>query len=352
MARRRNGEVDRAVKLTIGIKALNEERHIAASIASAVEAARAFDGEVILADSGSTDRTIEIAKQFPIRIVQLADPSERSCGTGAQLAFQHASGDYFYLLDGDMILNAAFIPAGVAFLEQNPEVAAVGGLVNEKNIAGEEYQIRANTVRTDPNWLPGVVNRLDCGGLYKVSAVRDVHYFADRNLHAFEELELAMRLQEKGWKLARIDVAAVDHFGHSVGGLAMLRRWLRSGYANAAGEVLRGAIGKPHLLLLLRQLAHIRHGAVVILWWIALAACLIFYPLLAIPLALAPLLFLAARRGSLRLGAYSFATWNVLAIGLLRGLRQRRKPPETAIASVELQAPTSRGSSLASSSGS
>jgi len=58
------------MKLTIGIKAFNEEQHIAASLASAVEAARALDGEVVLADSCSTDRTVEIAKTFPVRIVQ------------------------------------------------------------------------------------------------------------------------------------------------------------------------------------------------------------------------------------------------------------------------------------------
>ncbi len=78
------------MKMTIGIKAFNEERHIAASLASAVDAADFLGAEVILADSGSVDRTVEIARQFPVRIIQLADPTERSCGAGAQLAFQDA----------------------------------------------------------------------------------------------------------------------------------------------------------------------------------------------------------------------------------------------------------------------
>ena len=90
------------MKLTIGIKTLNEERRIAAALASAVEAARPWQGEIILADSGSTDRTIEIARNFPVKIVQLADEADKSCGAGAQLAFQYARGEYFYLLDGDM----------------------------------------------------------------------------------------------------------------------------------------------------------------------------------------------------------------------------------------------------------
>src|SRR6218665_3277207 len=83
--------------LTIGIKALNEEQHIAMAIESALAAAAPLGGEVGLADSGSTDRTLEIARGYPVRIVQLGNLAERCCGAGAQLAFQSAQGEFFYL---------------------------------------------------------------------------------------------------------------------------------------------------------------------------------------------------------------------------------------------------------------
>ena len=78
------------MKLTIGIKALNEEAKIAQAIESALSSLEGIEGEVVLADSGSTDRTIAIAQTYPIRIVQLKNPDERCCGAGAQLAFQAA----------------------------------------------------------------------------------------------------------------------------------------------------------------------------------------------------------------------------------------------------------------------
>ena len=324
------------MKVTVGIKALNEEGHIAASLGSAVEAVRPFQGEVILADSGSTDRTIEIARQFPVRIYQLAVPSERSCGTGAQLAFQHADGEFFYLLDGDMILDPAFLPAGIAFLEGNSDFAAVGGRIHEVNTDTEEYRIRADVAKADSNWRPGTVDRLDCGGLYRASSLKEVGYLADRNLHAFEEFELGARLREKGWKLARIDVPAVEHYGHTTGSFRLLWRRLKSGYAAAHGEVLRGAIGRPHLPLVVRNLGHIRNSAAVIVWWAALLVLAFLYPLVALALLLLPLLFLVVRRKSFRLGLYSFTMWNVYAWGLLEGLFKPRVPPDQKIASVEL----------------
>jgi len=336
------------MKLTIGVKALNEERRIAEALTSALRAAEPFGGEVVLADSGSTDRTLEIAAALPVRIVQLADPSERSCGAGAQLAFQQADGDYFYLLDGDMVLDPGFLPAAIAHLEANPELAAVGGLVREMNVEGHDFQIRASAVNNDRNWRPGLVDRLDCGGLYRVAAVRQVGHFADRNLHAFEEFELAARLSAQGWKLARIGHPAVDHYGHQTEGYRMLWRRLKSGYAGAAGEVLRGALGRPHLPLVLRRLGHIRNSLAVMAWWALLIACLVVPVPLSLRAAafalllLAPLALLSWRRGSPSLGLYSLVAWNVGAWSLITGFFRPRVAPARALDAVTLATPADR----------
>jgi len=326
------------MKLTIGIKALNEERKIAAAIESALVALAPFDGEVVLADSGSDDATVEIARRYPIRIVQLDHPDERSCGAGAQLAFQAARTEFFYLLDGDMVLSADFLPSAIETMEAFPDVAGVGGQVVETNTEGPENLIRAKVLQSSGARPAGEVDRLDGGGLYRTAAIRQVGYFADRNLHAFEEFELASRLRANGWRLLRLNRPAVSHHGHKGGGYRLLLRRLQTGYAGAAGEVLRAAIGRPHFWRVLR-LSHIRYGVAVILWWLAILTAL-GYPALALPtrifliaaLALAPLVLLTLRRGSLALGLYSLASWNVAAVGLILGLFQNRREPVAPIA--------------------
>ena len=317
------------MKVTIGIKAFNEETHIAASLESAINAVRRFDGEVILADCGSTDRTIEIAKKFSVRILQLVNTAERSCGSGAQLAFQSARGDYFYLLDGDMVLQSDFVPAGIAYLEAHPDVAGVGGHVRERNTEGEEFQIRIRAFQHEQHRRPSAVDRLDGGGLFRTSAVNEVGYFADRNLHGFEEFELGARLGVCGWKLARIDLPAADHYGHTIGGYRLLWRRIRSNYVSGSGEVLRSAVGKKQLRFVLTQLHHIRNGFAVILWWLSLIVSILVSPYAVLSLAVMPLLFLSVRRRSPKLGLYSLVSWNANAYGLLRGFMHRRVPPES-----------------------
>lgn len=340
------------MKVSIGIKALNEERHIGACVASAVAAVAPYGGEVILADSGSTDRTIAIASEYPIQIVQFANLAERGCGAGAQLAFQHAQGEFFYLLDGDMVLDAGFIADALAYLDAHPDVAAVGGLVEEKNLQSEEFQVRVKAAAEDHDGRFGLVDRLDGGGLYRAAAVREAGWFGDRNLHAFEEFDLGARLQARGWKLARVTRHAVDHHGHTMSGYRLMMRRMLTGYSGGAGEVLRAAIGRPHLPIVLRNLNHIRHAVVVIAWWLLLVAAaasaawigwgalLLMAALFAVPLG-----FLTWRRGSLGLGLYSLAGWNVSAVGLITGLFHRRVRPDQPIASRDLSPsrPAARG---------
>lgn len=324
-------------KVTVGIKALNEERHIAAALQSALAAVRPLGGEVVLADSGSSDRTIPIAREFDVTVVQLSNPAERSCGAGAQLAFQHARGEYFYLLDGDMELDPEFLLQGIAYLESHPGVAGVGGRVIEMNTQGEGFQIRAAQIAKSSHWRAGEVDRLDCGGLYRTAAVREAGWFADRNLHAFEEFDLAARLRANGWTLARIDCPAVKHYGHTLSGYRLLWRRMRSGYSGAPGEILRGAIGARHLPIVLRNLGHVRHALAVIAWWLLLMSSLTVSAWLTLALVLVPLAALSWRRGSIRLGVYSLVSWNVTALGLVSGFFRPRVSPKLPLASVQLQ---------------
>lgn len=325
------------IPVTIGIKALNEEKKIAACLASALEAARAVGGEVVLADSGSADRTVEIAQGFPVRIVRFADVSERCCGAAAQLAFQHARGRYFYLLDGDMTLNRAFLPQALAHLEARPGLAGVGGLLRENNAENVEFAMLAERLESAPDWRPGPVAKLEGGGLYRVEALREAGYFADRNLRAFEEFDLAARLRARGWGLERIAVPAVEHFGHQMPTWRLLWRRYRSGYAGSAGEVLRAALGQPHWRQAL-ALGHIRNAMVVYGWWMALLASMLAgAPLwLSAGLLLAPFALLLARTRSPARTLYVFAVWNLVALGSLSGFFRRRRPPRAPIVSVDL----------------
>lgn len=326
---------------SIVIKALNEEANIARAIESCLEALRELEGEVVLADSLSEDRTVEIASAYPVRIVQFQRREDRGCGAAAQLGFQHARGDFVYLMDGDMALQPGFLQAALAAAAEDPRLAGIGGLVREMQVSNLEFASRAARPRADLQ--AGEVDRLDGGGLYRRSAIEEAGYLADRNLHGFEEFELATRLRSKGWRLARLDRVAVEHYGYTMNAYRLLWARARSGYVQGAGELARAALGTPRLAEALRKLRILPLSLGVAVWLASLPAILLLgrgatsAVMLAAAVAVAPFAAMSLRRRSLRLGIYAVALWLVYMVGTLRGFVRPRIPPAEPIPSRILQ---------------
>lgn len=330
--------------VSVIIKAFNEEKNICVAIESALAAVAEVGGEVILADSNSTDRTVELASRYPIRIVQLVHAHERCCGVGPQLGYQHSRGDYVYIMDGDMQMVRGFLPQALIFLAQHPEAAGVGGRLVELNEESLEYRERA--ARNAAHLAPGEVDRLDGGGLYRRRAIEEAGYVSDRNLHAYEEFDLAVRLRALGWKLWRIPLDAVTHYGHDAPPYRLLMRRWRARYVFGSGELVRAALGRPSLRLVLRGLRELRIYAGVLVWWTVLASV----PFWALPLpmragafgllAVAPLALMAWRKHSVARASYSVASWCFNAAGLVLGLLSPRRPPREPIPSVVVHEPS------------
>jgi len=322
-------------RVSVIIKAYNEERRIEEALRSSLAAVAEVGGEVILADGHSTDRTVEIACAYPVRIVRLLEADERSCGIGPQLGFQHSSGTYVYVMDADMQLRPGFLRAALEFLDAHPDVAGVGGRIVEMNLHCMEYRERA--LRNAAHLAPGEVDRLDGGGLYRREAVLQAGWLSDRNLHAYEEFDLAVRLRAAGWKLVRIPVDAVSHFGHDAPPYQLLLRRWRSRYVWGLGELLRGAAGRPHWQLVWSDLRELRLYVAVVAWWLVLL-CVAVWPLHGFERALAmfgigvlPFAAIGVKKRSLSRSVYSVVSWNLHAAGMLRGLLRPRTPPALAI---------------------
>ncbi len=87
------------MKITATIITLNEERNIA----RAVESLRCAD-EILIVDSGSTDRTVELAQNLKARVI---DAGWRGYAAQKNWAAEQASHDWILSLDADEALSEA-----------------------------------------------------------------------------------------------------------------------------------------------------------------------------------------------------------------------------------------------------
>lgn len=337
------------IQVSVIIKTLNEEKNIRNTIQSAMDALNDLNGEIILADSFSTDRTVEIASEYPIRVVRLKNSSEKCCGIGGQLGYQYAKGQFIWIVDGDMTLNKNFLTHALNYLNENPKTAGVGGKVEERNLDSLEF--RARVQRAPRNLQPGLVDRLDGGGVYRRTAIESIQYFTNRNLHSYEEYELAVRLRNKGWDLHRIDLVATSHFGHKTEAYKLLGKRWRSGYALGIGELLRSSIGREYFKLLISEVREIRVYFLVIIWWLTMTlfvaagltrdSVYLFHFILLLAL---PFCAMSLKKRSITTGIYSVVSWNIYALGLVKGFTKTQIQPSTNVASDELSDYSTHGS--------
>lgn len=108
------------MQLSVVIITFNEEANIGRTLASVQALVADGKGEIIVVDSGSTDRTVEIAKSFGARIFV-----EEWKGFAAQKnsAIDKATGDWILSLDADEELDSK-APQAIAEAISNPTPAA------------------------------------------------------------------------------------------------------------------------------------------------------------------------------------------------------------------------------------
>jgi tetratricopeptide (TPR) repeat protein len=88
-----------AVKVSLTMIVRNEEDHLRPCL----ESARALFDEIVIVDTGSTDRTKEIAREFGAKVFDFVWVDDFAAARNEALA--HASGDYAFWLDADDVID-------------------------------------------------------------------------------------------------------------------------------------------------------------------------------------------------------------------------------------------------------
>lgn len=330
------------VTVSVLIKCLNEEKKVERAVRSAIHAIETsgFSGEIIVGDSMSEDKTLDLASTFPATVVQIADIQDRGCGAAVQLCYQFSKGEYVYLLDGDMALQPEFLKIAIEFLSRNRRVGGVAGLVVDEVCRNEIDAIR---IRNKSAMRTGQVPHLNGGGLYRRSAIEGSGgYAADRNLRAFEEFELGLRLRRAGYQLVRLPAEAVRHNGHELTTLGLFALHWRSRRTMAVGVLLRGTLKTGGWREWARLLAH--PLAIGTAWFLSLMA-LLLVPTAAKPAVVGALvtglvvatLTLALRKRSLSHALTSLYCWHIQMLAIIAGAFYRRVDPKTPIRARVIQ---------------
>jgi glycosyltransferase involved in cell wall biosynthesis len=309
----------------------NEEQWIQSCLRSVVAAVTPYAGsELVLVDSCSSDRTVEIARQEPIRLIELRDDAPLSPALGRLVGQDATRSRYILFVDGDTQIDGAWLTAAVDYLETHPHVAAVDGKLPEIYYTDGRAVGSSADVFGAGN-VPAEVEGLGGNALYRRAALAGAGSF-NPFIVSYEEAELAARLRKRGFVVMRLPIVMGTHRTGPRGSLQELGRRYRENLIKGYGQTLRVALGQGTFLTHARSMKrYLQFQAVVGFALVAgLAAVVTRNPrLLLAPLAIAALLVVLfmARSRSFTKPFLLIADWAVWTPPMIRGFLERPRDP-------------------------
>ena len=204
--------------LSIVVIARNEEKDIAnclGSVLLAIEEAKKAKiieaAEVFFVDSASTDRTIEIAKNYPVRIIELDKDWPLSPGAGIFAGYKVAKGTFFGVVDGDVKVDKQWFRDALPYLQRDEKVGCVYGWWEEGS-RGQGY-LHQGVLSTLDTLKTGSADEVEFvgNGIFRKSLLDQI---GGHNpfLKGSEDKDISFRLRQAGFKLLQIPVQFGIHY--------------------------------------------------------------------------------------------------------------------------------------------
>lgn len=196
--------------VSVIIRTYNEERYLA-EVISAIKSCPNFNSEIIVVDSGSTDRTIHIAQDCNAKLLHI-QKEDFSFGSSLNVGCKAAQGEILVFLSGHCIpksnnyldfLLAPFADPQVA-ITYGRQVGGVQSRFSEGRVYEKYYP------QNQPSQGPAFCNNAN-------SAARKAiwnRFKYDETLTGLEDLALGKKVTESGFRIAYCPEAVVYHLHH------------------------------------------------------------------------------------------------------------------------------------------
>lgn len=215
--------------ISIVIRTYQEQKHLRALLEGIEKQERDdLEIETIIVDSGSTDDTLLIAREFSVRIVHIKK-DEFSFGRSLNMGCAAASGEVLVFVSGHCIpCGSRWIADLIAPLGINSVCYSYGGQVGDDNSHFSEKQI-FNKYFPSYDKIPQDGFYCNNANAALIKSIWELNKF-DEELTGLEDMQLAKRLCAQNYKIAYVTKASVYHL-HSETWAQVRRRFEREAIA-------------------------------------------------------------------------------------------------------------------------
>ncbi|WP_347403663.1 glycosyltransferase [Solwaraspora sp. WMMD792] len=182
--------------VSVVIPAYNSERTLHACL-SAVYGQTHPPVEVIVIDDASTDRTREIARRFPVRLLQT--PVNSGPAAARNRGIKASTGDVIFFVDADCAPTPTAVATALRIMADEPDIDCVHGVYLTEPLY-DDGPVEAYRLLHAHYWRVRNTGRVRTA-IFALCAVRrsvfdDVGFF-DERLRASEDVELSDRMADR-----------------------------------------------------------------------------------------------------------------------------------------------------------
>jgi glycosyltransferase involved in cell wall biosynthesis len=214
-------------KCSVVIRSFNEQKYLRLLL-EGIGKQTEKDVEIILVDSGSTDNTLKIAAEYPVKIVPIKS-ADFTFGRALNLGISHASGEFIVIASAHVYPTDEFWIEKLLLPFQNPVVAlSYGRQIGNEITKFSEHQVFKK-------WFPEGINAVqdhpfcnNANAAIRKSMWQLLQY--DESLTGLEDLDWAKRALVLKHKLAYVSDAVIVHI-HEETPQRILNRYRREAIA-------------------------------------------------------------------------------------------------------------------------
>ena len=235
------GAVDRVARkpiVSLTVVLYNSDRCVRDCLRSVRQAVREGMAELIVVDNASPDLSARlVAEEFPEATLVRSDFNRGFAG-GCNLAWPHASGKYWFLLNPDVVVPPGGLERLVQWMEEHPELGAAspglgssigyaasvarrfpyltGALLEmlrlhllmprarrAKVLLGSYWPTAQDHLNVD--WVPGTAM------IVRREAVESTGLLSERELMYGEDIEWCWRMRRAGWRIGACGALRFQH---------------------------------------------------------------------------------------------------------------------------------------------
>ncbi|MGD2180914.1 tetratricopeptide repeat protein [Lusitaniella coriacea LEGE 07167] len=158
--------------------------------------------EMVILDTGSTDRTVEIAREFGARVYEFEWGNDFSAARNE--ALQHVLGEWVLVLDADEVLNGEILPQMREAMERE-DCLAIALLREEVGATQSPYSLTSRLFR------------------------RHRELYFSRPYHAsIDDRAIALLQKEPHWQVVSLPSVAIFHYGYQASAIAGRNKFRRA----------------------------------------------------------------------------------------------------------------------------